>query len=109
MRSISAIDLIFERNLYLIIMRHPAKFHQSGQGLFSPIICSVEGNDLTRTRWITEDSYFSDYLFDTRPFLLVPHRLISKRKSGLVTCKPSRFSGAPMSKPKLKVKIPVLN
>ena len=52
-------------------------------------------NDLTLERWITEDSYFSDYLFDTRPFLLVPYRLISKRKSGLVTCKPSQFSGAP--------------
>ena len=95
MRSISAIDLIFERNLYLIIMRHPAKFHQSGQGLFSPILCSVEGNDLTRTRWITEDSYFSDYLFDTRPFLLVPHRLISKRKSGLVHANQADFPAHP--------------
>ena len=55
----------------------------------------VPVNDLTRTRWITEDSYFSDYLFDTRPFLLVPHRLISKRKSGLVHANQADFPAHP--------------
>ena len=34
LRSINAIDIIFKRNLYFIIIHHPAKFHQNRSRTF---------------------------------------------------------------------------